>query len=245
MRKIALSAVAAMLVGLVALPAGATRPDPNSDLEEGHKIWICHATRSLENPYVKILIDIAAWDVEDPDSNDHGPIHHAREKDGVEWTDYALESPEDECELPDEPEPEVCPAPSRAEVDYVILFEDLDASSEKLTDENTSIVSSSLSSSIPAGTYDVILGTGDAGRGLPLTQNNEQWYLDGDTPSGFTTDLEDVGEPIGPFAENVGTVTFDSAQTTATAKHWSAIDGNVSQSADSVIPLFACLTDAN
>ncbi|MGI9608674.1 MAG: hypothetical protein ACR2NL_00115, partial [Acidimicrobiia bacterium] len=99
MKRMALVAALAMAITAIAAPAMATKPDDSSGLEDGHKITICHATRSLSNPYVKITIDIAAWDIEDPDSNDHGPEHHKRTKDGVTWADYALENPEDECVL--------------------------------------------------------------------------------------------------------------------------------------------------
>ena len=84
---IALAAITA-LVAALAVPAGATKPDPGSGLEDGHKITICHATRSLSNPYVEITIDIAAWNDPSDDKN-HGD-HHTRTKDGVTWHDEIL-----------------------------------------------------------------------------------------------------------------------------------------------------------
>jgi hypothetical protein len=97
MRKFALLATLVVVMTAVAAPASATRPDPGSEFEEGHKITICHATRSLANPYVKIQIGIGAWDLDNTDDRAHGPDHHAREKNGIEWADYALVDSTDEC----------------------------------------------------------------------------------------------------------------------------------------------------
>ncbi|HWB88703.1 MAG TPA: hypothetical protein VG872_05775 [Acidimicrobiia bacterium] len=99
MRRTGIVVILGMLAMALAFPAFATKPDDSSGLESGHKITICHATRSLANPYVEITIDIAAWDIADPDSNDHGPQHHLRSKDGITWGDYALAGPDDECTL--------------------------------------------------------------------------------------------------------------------------------------------------
>jgi len=99
MRKLGLLTIVGCLVAVFAFPAFATKPDAESGLESGHKITICHATRSLSNPYVEITIDIAAWDVADPDNNDHGPVHHERTKDGITWGDYVLDDPTSECSL--------------------------------------------------------------------------------------------------------------------------------------------------
>ena len=103
-KRVGLALSLALLIGAISAPASATQPGTDPDLVDGHKIWICHATRSLSNPYVKILIDIAAWDIENPDSNDHGPLHHLRTKGGITWGDYALESADDTCSLPPPPD---------------------------------------------------------------------------------------------------------------------------------------------
>ncbi len=68
---------ALLLVGLVAGPAGATKPDATGT----HQITICHATNSATNPYVVVTIDVAAW------QNDgqvrHSPDHHVNRKTGT------------------------------------------------------------------------------------------------------------------------------------------------------------------
>lgn len=237
-RYLALVAAAGMVIGVFASPAFATKPDPNSDLVEGHKIWICHATRSLSNPYVKIEIDIAAWDIADPDSNDHGPQHHLREKDGVVWGDYALENPEDECSL-DVPPPTRPSCPDGTLVDYVVLFD-----GTKLTSSAQTLVASA---DIPAGTYDVILGSGDVNRGgsppdNPLVQPHESWRLGGDTPTAYTPDLADDAVEIHIVTSGL-TVVFNSAVTQVTAQHWSVVNTG-DTNANSVIPEFACLTES-
>lgn len=240
MRKLALFASLVLLVVAIAAPASATKPGTDAELEDGHKIWICHATRSLDNPYVKILIDIAAWDVEDPDSNDHGPDHHAREKQGVMWADYALDHPDDECGI-DEPPPSgpVCEwARGEPEVDYVVEFPGTKLWTGALTE------SMAAGLDIKAGTYDVILISSDIDRGedggSPLVQLNEQWRLLGDTNSGYADDLPDTVEDIEDVATYGLSVTFNSAITSLTAEHWSV--AQTSLTADSVVPQAACLT---
>ncbi len=94
MRKLGFIVTVMALIGGLAIPALATNSVPDS----GHKITICHATRSLANPYVKLTIDVAAWTIDDPDVSDHGP-HHTRVKDGVTWSDYVLGDPTAECSL--------------------------------------------------------------------------------------------------------------------------------------------------
>lgn len=236
MRRTALFAVVVMLVTAIAAPASATRPGTIPELEDGHKIWICHATRSLTNPYVKILIDIAAWDVDDPDSNDHGPQHHAREKDGVMWADYALESPDDECGLEDPPERPRCEWAGNEEVDYVVVFP-----GGKLISSGP--LTLSVAANIAAGTYDVTLVSSDVGRGssggAALVQHNEQWRLLGSVNSGYTDDLPDtVADIFGETTES--SVTFNSDISTLTAEHWEV--GMSSTSPDSVVPQAVCLT---
>jgi hypothetical protein len=44
MRKLALLAVLVMVFTAIAVPASATKPGTDPELEDGHKIWICHAT---------------------------------------------------------------------------------------------------------------------------------------------------------------------------------------------------------
>jgi hypothetical protein len=61
-------------------PALATRPGSSPDLEDGHKITICHATNSETNPYVVITIDIAAWN--DEGGHGHSPEHHVNRTTG-------------------------------------------------------------------------------------------------------------------------------------------------------------------
>jgi hypothetical protein len=236
-RRIALVAAVGMVMGLFASPAFATKPDSSSDLVEGHKIWICHATRSLSNPYVKILIDIAAWDIADPDSNDHGPQHHLREKDGVVWGDYALENAEDECSLDVPPPPQLL-CPDGSLVDYVVEFD-----GSKLTYSNQTL---SANADIPAGTYDVILGSGDVDRGGnppddPLFQPHESWRLAGDTPTAYTPDLADDAVEVHIVTGGL-TVVFNSAVSQVTAQHWSVVHTD-DTNPNSVIPEFACLTE--
>jgi len=240
MRKLALFASLVLLVVAIAAPASATKPGTDPELEDGHKIWICHATRSLSNPYVKILIDIAAWDIADPDSNDHGPDHHAREKQDVMWADYALDHPDDECVIPDEPPPSgpVCRwADGQPEVDYVVEFPGTKLWKGALTE------STALFLDIKAGEYDVILISSDVKRGddggEPLEQLNEQWRLLGDTNSGYSNDLPDtVADIFGQVTYGLS-VTFNSSVSSLTAEHWSV--AQTSLSPDSVVPQAACL----
>jgi hypothetical protein len=234
-RRIGLVLALAMVVGVFAAPASAKKPDPDADLVSGHKVWICHATRSLSNPYVKILIDIAAWDIEDPDSNDHGPEHHLREKDGIVWGDYALVNPDDECSLdiPPPPEPGACPDGS----DYEVTF-----GGSKLVPSHPV---QTVTIDIPAGAYDVTLISGDYNRGSDhdgnaLFQPNERWRLLGSTPSGYTNDLPDTVDDITGKVTSGLTVVFDSAVTSVTAEHYSVGTGDIH--ANSVVPEHACLT---
>ncbi len=230
----------AMLAGVIASPALATKPDPNSDLVSGHKIWICHTTRSLSNPYVKILIDIAAWDVEDPDSNDHGPEHHLREKNGVVWGDYALENPDDECTLdvPPPPPPSL-ECPDGTEADYVVTFP-----GNKLVPQ---FPTQTVAIDIPAGEYDVTLISGDYNRGRsrdggPLVQTNESWRLLASSPSEYSDDLVDTVEDISGVATSGLSLVFASAVTSVTAEHYSVQNSEDRSSPNSVVPEYACLT---
>ncbi len=230
----------ATLVGLFAAPASATKPDKDSDLVDGHKVWICHATRSLSNPYVKILIDIAAWDVDDPDSNDHGPEHHLREKQGFVWGDYALVNPDDECSLdtpPPPPPPPTGECPDGTLVDHVVTFEGF-----KLVPSHPV---QTVAADIPAGSYSVTLISGDYARGSdhdgnPLVQRNEQWRLLGSTPSGYSTDLPDTVAAISGHVTAGLSVVFAADVTEVTAEHWAVATGD--NRANSVVPEYACLT---
>jgi hypothetical protein len=238
MRKLALFASLVLLVVAVAAPASATKPGTDPGLEDGHKIWICHTTRSLSNPYVKILIDIAAWDIADPDSDDHGPEHHAREKDGIEWADYALEEATDECVLDPPPPTEVACLDTGQLVNYVIEFD-----GTKLYPQSQTKLTAS--ANIPEGTYDVILVSGDDPRGGILDQPNEQWLLRGTDEtgnhSGYSAHLDDDGVAKSGVWNNAGTVTFDHDVTTVTVDHWWEAH-QTDWNPNSVMPEAACLT---
>jgi hypothetical protein len=245
MRKFALFATLVVLMTAVAAPASATRPDPDSDFEVGHKITICHATRSLSNPYVKITIDVAAWDLDDTDDRAHGPDHHARVKDGEMWADYGPVSEEDECVI----DPPVEPPPTERQkctwteewVDHVIAFD-----GTKLITGNP--VRTSEAVDIAAGTYDLVLFSSDPFRGGSTVQAHEQWRLVSDNPSDipsfYSDDLADDGLPKSNEETTGVPVTFANPVTTATAEHWS-VDNTSSDPADrdnSVVPVGACLT---
>lgn len=239
-RRVGLIAALFLLVGVFAAPASATKPDPASDLVSGHKIWICHATRSLSNPYVKILIDIAAWDVEDPDSNDHGPEHHLREKNGVIWGDYALVNPDDECSLDVPPPPPPPPAnecPDGTLADYVVTFP-----GRKLV---PSFPLQTVAIDIPAGTYDVTLISGDYNRGTDhegnaLVQPHESWRLQGSVPSGYSDDIPDGTTNVSGLVTSGLSVVFNEPVASVTAEHYSVGTGD--RSSNSVVPEYACLT---
>jgi hypothetical protein len=204
----------------------------------GHKIWICHTKRSLSNPYVKILIDPAAWDVEDPDSNDHGPEHHLREKNGIVWGDYALENPDDECTLdvpPPPPPPLECPDGSEA--DYVVTF-------PETSWYRTSRPKLSTLTFRPANTMTLISGDYNRGtnrEGGPLVQPNERWRLLGSTPTCYTDDLVDTTTDISGVVTSGLSVVFDTGVSSVTAEHYSVGTGDRS-STNSVVPEYACLT---
>jgi hypothetical protein len=73
------STVVLVVLGVTA-PALATKPGTDPDLEDGHKITICHVTNSATNPYVVITIDIAAWEGDGDER--HSPDHHVNSKTG-------------------------------------------------------------------------------------------------------------------------------------------------------------------
>jgi hypothetical protein len=240
MRKLALFASLVLLVVAVAAPASATKPGTDAELEDGHKIWICHTTRSLSNPYVKILIDIAAWDIAEPDSDDHGPEHHAREKNGIEWADYALLLPTDECAIG--PQPLRCPWTGE-KADHVIRFLD----QTKLW--YGALTLATQDAEILGGTYEVILISSDIDRGsiaggtLPHPQPSERWRLLGTSPSGYSDDLPDGIPDIFDEVTTGLSVTFDGPVTSITAEHWSVVHGGPNP--NSVVPQAVCLTLSN
>lgn len=222
-----------LAVGALTIPVSARPPDSDGE----HKVWICHATRSLSNPYVKIEIDEAAWQGTGPRA--HGD-HHTRTKDGITWSDVLLSGPEEDCPaVPTPPEPLMCPGGGTA--DFVIEFP-----YDKLI-RNTNETASSTGITpgpIPAGTYDVVLVSDSGTRGMGAAQMNEQWrMLIGGETTDYSDDLADNGMMIDDDQTDVGQVTLSSTTSSATAEHWNVAE--TSDSADSVIPEAACLTRAN
>ena len=227
--------VAAMLLAAMAVPAGASKaPAAGADPADGHKITICHATRSLSNPYVEITIDVAAWNDPDDDKN-HGD-HHTRTKDGVTWSDYILEEG-DECGID---APLYCDGQV---VDFKVPF-----SGDKLVSFLTPPSwgydhSETVDVNIPVGTYDLILGSSDdRGTNLSEVQDNERWravFSDG-SMSLYSPDLLD--HVPSPFVVSWGgTVEFRHKVGSVTANHFDVDD--VSTTFDSVIPEFVCLIE--
>lgn len=229
-----IGAVLALLVAATVSPAGATKaPAPGADPADGHKITICHATRSLSNPYVEITIDVAAWN--DPSDPKHHGDHHTRTKNGVTWSDYVLEDG-DECTL-DRPEPVFC---AGVEVDTVVEFNGI-----KLV--RRSVLTDTVSGlNIPAGTYSVVLGSSDDPHDPTQDQLNEQWralFMSGGTlvaQSDYAEDLPNTWPASVVRPTNVGIVTLSSTVTSITAEHWDA--AMTSLSADSVEPVCVGLT---
>lgn len=236
-RLLILLAAITVLVAALAAPAAATKPDPNSDLEDGHKITICHATRSLSNPFVEITIDIAAWNDPSDDKN-HGD-HHTRTKDNITWSDYELIDGE-ECGL-DIPPPPPPPGGSCAgvDVDWIADFTLTPNPSGgwfSLTPTNPTMVSDPVT--IPAGKYSVVLGTWDDSEGGE-DQPNEKWRADfgSGVKSSFSADLGyNEGRPDASDAVDSpgGIVELGSEVTSITAEHWS-VEGDTS-SINSVNP---------
>jgi hypothetical protein len=235
-----LFATLVVLVVAIAAPASAKRAETASVADGEHKITICHATRSLSNPYVKITIDRAAWNVDGPRA--HSTEHHAREKDGVKWADYALDNPRDECVIdppPPPPERPVCEW-TGDEVDHVIEF------TKKTKLWYGAITETTVRARIPAGTYEVILISSDIDRGTfqggPYDQPNEQWRLLGTAPSGYSDDLIDGIPDIVDQVTRDLWVTFSHDVRSLTAEHWSVNPANDGTNPNSVVPQAACLT---
>jgi hypothetical protein len=230
-RGITLLAIAAMLLAAMAAPAAATKaPADGADPAEGHKVTICHATRSLSNPYVVITIDVAAWN--NPDDPNHHGDNHTRTKNGITWKDYILLDGQ-ECTLPPPPPPpESCD-----DADFIVEFSG--AKLVSTASSQTNLTETVLGLNIPAGTYVLLLGSSDF-RDTFWVQNNEQWravFSDSST-SLYADDLPDG--PSNPSLESSGgTVTFGETITSVTAEHWDV--ANTSNSPDSVVPDYVCL----
>lgn len=217
--------VFAMVVGLIAAlaaPASATKPGTDEDLIDGHKILICHATRSLSNPYVVIEIDIAAWNDPSDDKN-HGD-HHTSTKDGITWSDK-LANEDGTCGDVPEPPPEYC---NGLEAEQVILFDRFmqNVDGQRKADVGVDIA---------AGRYEVILGSYDPNHDPETTdgfrQLDERWRVvfNGDT-SGWSDDL-DPGTKSDAW--NVGTVSI-SDTTTVELQHWNLVNTEPTVADDAV-----------
>lgn len=217
-RLLVLVAAIATLVVAFAAPASATRPPAQGAIpEEGHKITICHATRSLSNPYVEIEIDVAAWNAS-TDPQHHGD-HHTRMKDGITWQDYVLGDGE-ECAIDPPPVRGSC---AGTRVDMVFNF-----STFRLWDRSDR-QSTTFAVDIPAGTYQVVLGSWDddhGGAGDPYMQPNERWRANfGSFVTRYTVDIGDTEAATFATAKatNVGIYTFAGHTTRLRAEHWSIV----------------------
>jgi hypothetical protein len=230
-RFLVLFVTAVMLTATFASPAGATKPSSDGE----HKVTICHATRSLSNPYVVITIDEAAWEGDGPRA--HG-TNHDRSKDGHEWTDWLLADGQGIEDCPDPTGPP--PSQSCPDADYIVTF------GERLRwTSNTPSRTASLDTTlgIPAGTYKVTLGSSDPLHPGDATQLNEQWRADfgAEGFSEYSLDLPDALD----YAETVlpKTVTFAATVNVIWAEHWDVNPANTSLSVDSVEPVCVGLND--
>jgi hypothetical protein len=233
-RGFVVALLATLLLVTMVAPASATKPDRSTNLVDGHKITICHATRSLSNPYVEITIDEAAWN-DQTDDKKHGD-HHTRTKNGEMWSDYILKDGQ-ECTL-DRDEPLLCEG---EEVDFIVEF-----SGAKLVSTEhprlTQLTETVYGLDIPAGTYSLIMGSSDFGkRAADKPQANEQWraLFNGVYASGYSEDLtpEDVA-PVSNVSYPKDAVRFQEDVTFVTAEHWDEV--NDSLTPDSVVPDFVC-----
>ena len=232
-RGITVALLATMLLVAMVAPAAATKPDSGTSLVDGHKVTICHATRSLSNPYVEITIDIAAWNDPDDDKN-HGD-HHTRTKDGVTWKDYILLEGQ-ECTLP----PLTCDDPGAIEI---LFREGAHLVGPHRNDALENPTEPGIGSpDIPAGWYDVLLGASEVRTIKTETQPNERWravFSNGVT-TGYSTDQLDG------FLETSNETKFGSfyfsGTTTVIAEHWSVANpSNLEYDPNSVIPNYVCL----
>lgn len=233
MRRVILTIAMVMaLFAATAGAAGATKPPADgADPADGHKITICHATASLSNPYVEITIDVAAWN--DPSDPSHHGDHHTSTKGGVTWSDYVLEEGA-ECSL-DQPPPPPTAFCAGVGVDIAVDF-----SGDKLIFAPGHQTQTVTGLNIPAGSYEVVLGSSDDPHELP--QANEQWraLFGGSEYSAYAEDLPD-GWLAGVVRDSDGgTVTLSGPVDTIVAEHWSV--AQTSHSADSVIPVCVGLT---
>jgi hypothetical protein len=241
-RILVLFAGVVALIAALAVPAAATRsPAPGAVPAEGHKITICHATRSLSNPYVEIEIDVAAWN--DPSDPRHHGDHHTRTKDGITWKDYVLT--EGECSLPTTTTSSTTTTTrppvvgSCAGVDVNVL---VDVGFKLWNPEFSTIKTHQTYSvdglSIPAGSYSVVLGSWDSDHPGGATQSNEQWRVafSGGPTTGFTGDIGDSEATSVATAKSFTVGRYDLPDVASiTVQHWSV--ANPSYSADSVYAL--------
>ena len=110
----------------------------------------------------------------------------------------------------------------------------------------TPTIETTESATIPAGTYDVILGSRDDVRGRQQ-QDNERWRAKfGDATTGFSDDLDD-GPPL---VANVSKVTYLAqpvilavAVTEVVAQHWSVVHDDDTVPDNSVYPDYVCLVE--
>ena len=237
-RGIAVALLATMLLVAMVAPAAATKPDTGTDLVDGHKVTICHATSSVSNPYVEITIDVAAWNDPDDDKN-HGD-HHTRTKDGVTWKDYILLDGQ-ECAI----------ALTCADPDAITILFDGDKlvgphpnplAVNQFEDGTSSVI-------VPAGVYDVLLGSSDTRKDNTEQQDNERWLANFDNgattfSTGYSDDLPDEDSDLTPFVEtNVGPYFFSAGTFTVEAEHWSVANPPPGETLapNSVIPEYVCL----
>jgi hypothetical protein len=133
--------------------------------------------------------------------------------------------------------PLMCPSGDR--VDVIVEF----PGPRQLIAKRT--IEISVGHMVPAGTYRVILGTSDVGRGR-AAQDHEQWRVRfGVVVTGFSEDLPDV--PLEDVLSHVtylsGTVNVPAGVTEVVAQHWSIEPGNVDTTNyhNSVTPDYVCL----
>lgn len=239
-RGMMVALLATMLLVAMVAPASATKPPADgADPADGHKITICHATRSLSKPYVEITIDIAAWNDPDDDKN-HGD-HHTRTKDGVTWKDYILQEGQ-ECALPPPPPPPLtCDDPGAIKILFSPTAKLIGPHRNDALENPTEPGLGSVN--LDAGWYDVLLGASEVRTNLTETQIHEQWRAV--FSNGYTTGYSEDQLDFLPFTSNeteVGAFFFSGGSLSVIAEHWSV--GNpsgVEHDPNSVIPNYVCL----